>query len=108
MLNLDSDSNLWVAGSSGLTKVFTDPAAITDGIKLASTPASLALKLSKPAHDSIKLSLITAPGYTSACTDAAPSTCCSLGSWDAGIAITRDTPNKIYVANACVAGLVSG
>ena len=103
MLNLDSDSNIWVAGGPGLTKVFSDPAAITKNANLTATPASPVVMLSNPAHASIDLSLVGAPGYAAACTDAS---CCTTGSWDAGIAVSRDATNTIYVANTCTTGLV--
>lgn len=103
MIDLDSDSNLWVAGVPTLTKLFTDPASITDGATISATPTTPILKLSTPTRTSIDLSLVSAPGYAAACPT---SSCCTTGSWDAGIAITRDATNKIYVANSCVTGLV--
>lgn len=108
MLSLDSDSNLWVAGGPTLTKMFINPAGITDISTMSATPAGPTLMLSKPALSSIDLSLNSAPGYAAACQDVSLGSCCTLGHWDAGIAISRDATNTIYVANSCATGLVRG
>lgn len=101
-LNLDSDSNLWVAGGPALTRLFTDPAGITDSATvIAATPSFPPLKLSTAAS-SIDIDLMSAPGLAAACSDPTDD-CCTTGYWDAGIAISG---HVVYVANICETGLV--
>lgn len=123
MLNLDSDSNLWVAGSAYVTKVFTDAAQIQEvspsegftatlGGSLISIPLCVSA-LSAP----ISLHLSADTTLDDACAGDTTDGCCIDGYFDGGIAITRDVApsgagfvpsniNTIYVANICDTGLV--
>ena len=123
MLMLDSDSNLWVAGAGHVTKVFTDATAITAAsgtisATLAGSAISGGIVLSTSSVSApIALNLAADSTLIAACSGHAADGCCTAGSFDAGIAITRDVVasgasfqpsdiNTIYVANTCDTGLV--
>lgn len=104
MLNVDIDSNLWVAGNGYVTKVFTSQ--ITAGSSsipatLDGTAINIALSTSA-VHDPIPLNLAAHLG--SVCSDPTES-CCTSGTFDAGIVIV-DSLSTIYAANTCPTGLV--
>ena len=119
-LNLDSDSNLWVAGNGHVTKVYTATIAATSGTigaTLGGTSITAGIALASGTGGVYVIDLVASLG--TACTDASDG-CCTTGNFDAGIAITRDTAllgaagnlaplsrNTIYVANICSTGLVS-
>lgn len=109
-LNLDADSNLWVAGGHAVTKVFTDPYAISDGTIVTATPASPPLLQSTTTHAPVDIYLdstyITYPAV-----DSVPE--CSYWSpnnlddtWDTGVVISRGGQNMVYIANTAVVGKV--
>ena len=123
MLNLDSESNLWVAGNGHVTKVFTDATQISAGAPYATISATLggsAIDISlsiSAAHAPISLDLAADATLAAACSSNPADACCAAGNFDAGIAITRDvaasghsfTPavtNTVFVANSCDTGLV--
>lgn len=107
---MDADSNLWIAGDHTVTKLFTDPAGISDGAAVAATPADPVLMLSTSANAPIDIHLdstfisyhITNPAY--AFSYWSPISDDDL--WDTGIVISRGAQNNIYVANSGVIGKV--
>ena len=117
-LNLDSDSNLWCAGSGHATKVYTAGIAAASGAisaTLAGTATSIALA-SSTGGAAYPIDLVAALG--AACSDATDG-CCTTGNFNSGIAITRDTvqsvtagnlapanTNTVYIANNCMTGVV--
>lgn len=108
-LNLDADSNLWVAGDHTITKVFTDPAAIIDGVAIPSTSANILLSTSRnpPIDIALGSTFITYPPTNPVpdCNYYAP-TLADEDLWDTGIVISRSFPNNIYVANTGSIGKV--
>lgn len=104
-LDLDSDSNLWVAGDHTLTKIFTNPLLITDGPTISATPSAPAVKISFPASPSIDITLAS-PIVTATVGNCTTTVYDPLDNWNAGLVITRDVPNIIYVANSGSRGLV--
>ena len=108
---MDADSNLWIAGDHTVTKLFTDPAGIIDGVTVAATPADPALLLSTSTNAPIDIHLdstyisykITNPAYSFS--SWSPISDDDL--WDTGIVISRDPQNNIYVANSGVIGKVT-
>ena len=123
-LNLDSDSNLWVAGHGHVSKLFTDPAsitAVTGGPTIAATLAGAAITLAlstSSTSDPIALNLAADSTLIAACATNPTDGCCTAGNFDIGIAITRNVVasgasfkpsdlNTVYVANSCDTGLVS-
>lgn len=123
MLNLDSDSNLWVAGNAYVTKVFTDNTQIQAATPstvfsatLGGDPISIPLCISAVSAP-ISLDLSADATLADACSGDATDGCCTGGYFSGGIAITRDVAasgasfapsniNTIYVANVCDTGLV--
>ena len=117
-LNLDADSNLWVAGAGHVTKIFTKPATVTaSSTSFAATNAGSAITIALSSSTFYPLSLLTS-SLATACSGNAQDGCCTAGGFDTGIAITRNVVasgasyvpsdlNTIYVANTCQTGLVS-
>lgn len=122
-LNLDSESNLWVAGNGHVTKVFTAAAQIVGAAQYATISATLggsAIDIdlcTSATHSPISLDLTTDPTLAAACAGNPADVCCPAGKFDAGIAITRDevasgqsfapaATNTVYIANTCDTGLV--
>lgn len=104
-LDLDSESNLWVAGDHTLTKIFTDPSLITDGSTISATPSAPVVKISFPATPSIDITLAS-PIVTATVGNCTTTVYDPLDNWNAGLVITRDVPNIIYVANSGSHGMV--
>ena len=108
-LNLDADSNLWVTGDHTATKVYTDPAAISDGAVIAATPANKVLMLSTSSNPPVDIHLDT---FFNSFAGNPVSSCnfWTLGkdddAWDTGVVISRDATNMIYVANSGAIGKV--
>lgn len=115
-LNLDSSSNLWVAGAAGVTRVNTESAmpgstAIPNAAALDGSAGVVVFATGIP---TVAPDVVTniATKLAAACT-ADTSSCCDDGNLDGGITITRDatcttpsTDNTVYVANTCETGLV--
>ena len=122
MLNLDSDSNLWVAGLGYVTKVFTDSSQISAasparGITATLGGSPIQITLSTSAVQApISLHLSADATLASACSQNPSDSCCTAGNFDSGIAITRkvaapgastsSNQNTIYVASTCETGMV--
>lgn len=98
-LALANDGNLWVSGAGGMSLIQTDPHAT--GVGGVFTPDSIGTTtLLTPG--AAPIDLITAQGGTGAC---AADNCCEEGSYNTGIAVTRDT-GDVYVTNECPTGKV--
>ena len=109
-LNLDADSNLWIAGGHVVTKVFTDPSAIVDGTVITATPASQSLMLSTTTNAPVDIYLDSTYNTYPAIN---PVPQCSYWSandlddaWDTGVVISRGVQNTVYVANTAIVGKV--
>lgn len=105
---MDADSNLWVAGDHTITKVFTDPAAISDGAAIPANNANIVLSTSRnpPINIALGSTFITYPPTNPVpdCNYYEPTA--DEDSWDTGIVISRGFPNNIYVANTGMIGKV--
>ena len=116
VLNLDTNSDLWVAGGAGVTKITTQPSTIasssiasTGTFTTATTGVNVTLaSFTSTAvdHTAIQTALVAACPLGN--------DCCLNGTLNGGLAITRNlmscnagpTTDTIYVANTCNFGLV--
>lgn len=117
-MNLDADSNLWVAGAAHVTKIFTNPATVTaSSSSFSATMGGSAITIALSSSTIVSLNLATS-SLATACAGNPQDGCCTSGGFDTGIAITRNVAasgasyapsdlNTIYVANTCQTGLVS-
>ena len=105
-LNLDADSNLWVTGDHTVTKLFTDPYAIIDGVTITANPSTPPLILSTSAKSPIDIhmdsTLYVSDGnsvdncsYSYSNTKAGA----AFDSWNTGVVISRDAQNTLYIGN---------
>ena len=93
-----------------MTKLFTDPAGIIDGVTVAATPADPALLLSTSTNAPIDIHIdstfiaysTTNPQFASNYWSPIPSD----DAWESGIVISRGAESSIYIANTGVNGKV--
>lgn len=116
VLNLDTNSDLWVAGGAGVTKITTLPSTIAPNSLTSTGTFTTATADIYVISATLSSTAVDQTAIQTALTAVCPpgNECCLNGHLNGGIAITRNlmscnagpTTDIIYVANTCNFGLV--